>query len=277
MAQSWFPGHMAKAIKEIRPLLKLIDVVIEIVDARAPYASSNPLLSGLAEGKPSLLLLNKSDLADEGVTRTWISFYKGVGRHAVASDVIRGIGLELASAALASFQGKARIKPRALIVGMPNVGKSSLINRFARRSKAKTGDRPGITRGKQWIDIGSAELLDTPGLMPFGVEDPDAWNRLCALGLVDDDLFDHDKVCRFIIDFLIREYPQYIKARFCLEDPSALSYEEIISFVAQRRGCLLQGGAIDEDKVHMTVLRDLRSGRLGRVSLERPGAVRKGQ
>lgn len=268
---------MAKAIREIKPLLKLIDVVIEIVDARAPMSSSNPIISDIAQGKSSVMLLNKSDLADPSATKAWIVKFQASGRKAVASDVLKGTGLDLALSSLAAFQQKARIKPRALVIGMPNVGKSSLINRYAKRSKTKTGDKPGVTRGKQWIDIGSAELLDTPGLMPLRVDNPDVWNRLCALGMINDDLFVHEQVAKYLVGFVASEYAGVLEQRYGITKADMDSPGACIEAIAKKRGCLLQGGVIDEEKAYMMIIRDLRSGRLGRISLERPASVTKVQ
>ena len=268
MANSWYPGHMAKTVREIGPILKLIDVIIELVDARAPSSSSNPLIRQIAKDKPVLLLLNKSDLADPAVTAKWVRHLRGLKGNAVASDVLKGTGLDGALSTLSSLESKARIKPRALIIGMPNVGKSSLINRFAKRSKARTGDKPGVTRGKQWIDIGAADLLDTPGLMPLKVDDQADWNRLSALGIIADDLFNHEQVSLFLAGYIAEVYPGLLEDRYGINpglEPSAA-----LDAIALRRGCLLQGGALDMEKAYMTLIRDLRSGRLGRVSLEAP-------
>ena len=268
MANSWYPGHMAKTVREIGPLLKLIDVIIELVDARAPSSSSNPLIRQIAKDKPVILLLNKADLADPAVTTRWVRHLKSSRSNAVASDVLKGTGLDGAISLLSSLESKARIKPRALIIGMPNVGKSSLINRFAKRSKAKTGDKPGVTRGKQWIDIGAADLLDTPGLMPLRVEDPLAWNKLAALGIIADDLFNREQVALFLAEQLSQGYLGLLEDRYGIGpglDPLAA-----LESIAAKRGCLLQGGALDMEKAYMTLIRDLRSGRLGRISLEAP-------
>ena len=150
---------MAKAVREIRPLLKLIDVVMEIVDARAPLSSSNPMLKEIAAGKPTILILNKADLADQDTTNKWIRHFRDEGRNPFATNAESGEGIARALGAFASMDIKSRTKARAIIVGMPNVGKSSLINRLAKKASARTGDKPGITRGRQWIDIGAAELL----------------------------------------------------------------------------------------------------------------------
>lgn len=268
MARSWFPGHMAKAIRELMPLLKLIDIVIELVDARAPASSSNPLLSKLISNKPVVVLLNKADLADPGVTQRWIDRFRHEGRAAVASDVLRGIGLDSALQRISAMRPAVRIKPRVLVIGMPNVGKSSLINRFAKRSKAKTGDKPGITKGKQWIDIAGADLLDTPGLMPLSVDDENSWNKLSALGIINDDLFNHEEVAKHIVNYVKIEYPGLLASRY--EVSEDLSADILLENIASKRGFLMRGGAPDLDKAYMHVIRDLRSGRIGRISLEAP-------
>jgi len=270
MAYSWYPGHMAKAVREIRPLLKLIDVVIEIVDARAPLSSSNPMLKEIASGKPSILILNKADLADQAVTEKWIKYFRNEGRYPFATNAENGDGIARALNAFGSMEIKARTKARALIVGMPNVGKSSLINRLAKKASAKTGDKPGITRGRQWIDIGAAELLDTPGIMPLRVGDPEVWSRLCALGIISDDLFDREKVARELMLRISADYPGAMTVKFGFEgtdegdgQPSALEK------IALKKGCLSKGGATDLDKAALLLIKDFRSGKIGRISLER--------
>lgn len=270
MAYSWYPGHMAKAVRQIKPLLKLIDVVIEIVDARAPQASSNPMLAEIAGGKPSILILNKADLADPSVTDKWITTYKSSGRFPYATNAESGDGIAKAISAFRSFDINSRTKARALIVGMPNVGKSSLINRFAKRASTKTGDKPGITRGRQWIDIGSAELLDTPGIMPLRVGNPDVWMRLCALGIISDDLFDKEKVAKELLQTIAQNYPGYLSSKYGSESNTDLESQlEVLERIAAKKGCLSKGGIPDLDKAALLFIKDFRSGRLGRISLER--------
>ncbi|HOA15024.1 MAG TPA: ribosome biogenesis GTPase YlqF [Bacillota bacterium] len=270
MSYSWYPGHMAKAVREIRPLLKLIDVVMEIVDARAPLSSSNPMLKEIAAGKPTILILNKADLADQDATNKWIRHFRDEGRNPFATNAESGEGIARALGAFASMDIKSRTKARAIIVGMPNVGKSSLINRLAKKASARTGDKPGITRGRQWIDIGAAELLDTPGLMPLRVEDPDVWSKLCALGIISDDLFDREKVAKQLLKEISDHYPGALSAKYGFEGLGANDGEtSALEKIAHKKGCLSKGGAVDLDKAAFLLIKDFRSGRIGRISLER--------
>ncbi|HNZ08863.1 MAG TPA: ribosome biogenesis GTPase YlqF [Bacillota bacterium] len=269
MAHSWYPGHMAKTVKEIKPLLKIIDVVIELVDARAPMSSSNPLLGEISSRKPSIVLLNKADLADQHRTELWLRNIRGSGRKAFATNAEDGTGISNAMRAISAVEGNARTRPRALIVGMPNVGKSSLINRLAKKASAKTGDKPGITRSKQWIDIGNAELLDTPGIMPLRVDDPLVWFKLCALGIIGDDLFEKEKVARDLLEQLSMEYPGFIAERYSVTE--SLQHEgqhAVLEEIALKKGCIMRGGIPDLEKASLMVIKDFRSGRIGRISLE---------
>lgn len=269
MAYSWYPGHMAKAVKEIKPLLKIIDVIIELVDARAPMSSSNPLLVELSSRKPSIVLLNKADLADQHRTEGWLRNIREGGRQAFATNAEDGTGIYNAMRAISAAEGTVRTKPRALVVGMPNVGKSSLINRLSKKASAKTGNKPGITRGKQWIDIGNAELLDTPGIMPLRVDDSLVWFRLCALGIIGDDLFDKEKVAKELLAQMSTEYPGYIHERYKVaETPQRDEQHCVLEEIAIRKGCMMKGGVPDLEKASLMVIKDFRSGRIGRMSLE---------
>lgn len=282
MAQSWYPGHMAKATAELAASLKLIDVVIEIVDSRAPAATSNPALAQVAGKVPRVVVLNKVDLADARITDAWKTDIRASAGIAVAANSQTGAGISAAIDAAVEcarrsgrgggVSGTARRRFRSAVVGIPNVGKSSFINRVSRRGGAKVGDKPGVTRAKQWIVAGpDLELLDTPGIMPTRVDDPLTWTLLCALGCIDDNLFDAEEVCGgALASMSAMGYLAGLAARYAVpegvDDPAV-----VIEAVARARGFMLPGGALDLPRASDAFLRDLRAGRLGRISLERPG------
>lgn len=269
MSFSWYPGHMAKAVREIKPLLKLIDIILEVVDARSPYASSNPLLAELAPNKPRIVLLNKADLADSSMLKVALEAMRSNGVKAFPTNSESGEGVEAARRAITAAGAGARIKARALIVGMPNVGKSSLINRLAGRARARTGDKPGITRGRQWIDIGQAELLDTPGIMPLRVDDSASWVKLCAIGIISDDLFDSEQVATALMEHISRVYPGTLEEKYSLDSNARnIAAEGLLASIAARKGCLLKGGTPDTKKAAFLLIKDFRAGKLGRISLE---------
>lgn len=280
MTIQWFPGHMAKARRQVTEKLKLIDVVIELVDARIPQSSRNPMLDEILQQKPRLMVLNKADMADEQRTKKWIDFYKKSGIMAIPVDAQSGKGVkqiemtsrELVHDKIEKWESKG-IKPRAiraLIVGIPNVGKSTLINRLANKSIAKTGDRPGITTRQQWIKVGKEfELLDTPGILWPKFEDQQVGLRLAATGAIKDTLLDFQEITVFTLRYLSNNYPNQLRDRFGLTDiPEDIV--ELFDEIGKRRGALMSGGLVDYDKTAELVLRDLRSGKIGRVTFETP-------
>lgn len=276
----WFPGHMAKARRQLTEKLSLIDVVIELLDARLPMSSRNPMIDELLKQKPRIVLLNKADLADPDKTIKWVKYFASIGIKALEVDAQSGKGIKKIpdeclhlvqeiSAKRESKGMKARAV-RALIVGIPNVGKSSLINRLANRHAAKTGDRPGITKGQQWIRVGSTlELLDTPGILWPKFEDQEVGYRLAASGAIKDEILYVDDIALFAIRFLNEQYPDRIRERYQLTnlpDDGVLLMEEI----GKKRGCLRSGGQIDFDRVSEIIVNELRSGQLGRITFELP-------
>lgn len=275
----WFPGHMAKARREVTEKLKLIDVVIELLDARIPLSSRNPMIDEIIKHKPRLVVLNKSDLADEELTEKWKRYFEGNNVEVVIVDSQSGKGVskiyeacqKLARPFIEKMKAKG-IKPRAiraLIVGIPNVGKSTLINRLAAKKIAKTGDRPGITKSQQWIKVGKQlELLDTPGILWPKFEDKEVGLRLAATGAIKDEILDLEEVVLFVIDYLKTYYPERLKKRFNLEDLNAKS-GEIVEEIGKKRGCLLSGGQIDYEKTYEIILREVRSGKVGKITFER--------
>ncbi|MGI6130364.1 MAG: ribosome biogenesis GTPase YlqF [Bacillota bacterium] len=279
MGLSWFPGHMAKAVGEIRQNMKLIDVVIEILDARAPRATANPYLDEALGSKPRVLVLNKADLADPRATQAWLNVFGEESAAVVQADCQKGAGVKeaigLAEKAARSIgrngrSERRRRRFRTVVVGIPNVGKSSFINRAARRSGAKTGDRPGVTRAKQWIVVGpSLEMLDTPGIMPPRVDDPAVWFALAAVGCIDDNLLDMESLSQSLISRLGELGAAEFRERYGVPDDMADPHL-VLEHVSLKRGCLKSGGEADTERGASLIIRDFRSGKLGRVTLELP-------
>jgi ribosome biogenesis GTPase A len=280
MTIQWFPGHMAKARRQVTERLGQIDVVIELLDARLPLSSRNPMIDEIVGDKPRLILLNKADLADEAVTKEWMEYFRLCGIRTLPIDALSGKGVnklpgmcrELASDMLQKraergMQGRA---VRIMILGIPNVGKSSLLNRLAKRSVAQTGDRPAVTKAQQWVKMGdSLELLDTPGILWPKFEDQQVGLRLAASGAIKDELIDFTDVALFVIRYMMQYYPERLLERFKLKQLPE-DRVDMLAEIGKKRGCLIGGGEIDYDKAAEIFLRELRSGKLGSISLERP-------
>ena len=274
----WYPGHMRKAERLVKENLKLVDVVVELLDARIPLSSANPVLREIVGDKPRVIVLNKADLADEAATRAWVKYFAAEGIAAVPVDAVKGRGVkELVQAItkcakpktdkLVQHGAKARAA-RCMILGIPNVGKSSLINRLSGGAKTKVENRPGVTRAKQWIRLGAQlELLDMPGILWPKFEDQQAALHLAFTGAINDNVYDVASVVLLLLDTLHTKYPVYLKDRYRLEGelPSGV---ELLEGIGQKRGCLRAGGRIDDEKAQQIVLTDFRSGRLGRVTLD---------
>ncbi|WP_195573115.1 ribosome biogenesis GTPase YlqF [Paenibacillus sp. 1001270B_150601_E10] len=287
MAIQWFPGHMTRARRQIQEKLKLIDVTIELLDARLPLSSRNPMIDEILGNKPRLILLNKSDLADPAMTAKWLEFLQKEGHKAIAIDASTGTNVssitiearKLLEEKFAKQMAKG-MKPRAvraLIVGIPNVGKSTLINKLAGRQVAATGDRPGVTKGQQWIRVGDElELLDTPGILWPRFEDQMVGYRLAATGAIKDQILNVEDIAFYALRYLATHYEDQVKTRFEIdelpphldEDPNAVV--SIMEDIGRRRGCLVSGGRVDLEKASGIILRELRSGKLGRITFETP-------
>ena len=275
----WFPGHMAKAKRLIQENLKLVDVVIELLDARIPNSSANPMLKEIIGDKPRLVALNKSDLADEQETKKWLAHFREEGVQAVAIDAMQGKGVkqlvkltgDLAKAKTQKFVKKGG-KPRAarvMILGIPNVGKSSLINRLAGSNKAKAEDRPGVTKAKQWIAIGrDLNLLDTPGILWPKFSDMMVGVRLAFTGAIKDEVYDHEKITVMLLEYLAQNYPASLTERYKLKELSADGHE-LLEMIGRKRGCLVKGGIVDLEKAQYVVLHEFRAGKLGRITLDK--------
>jgi len=280
MTIQWFPGHMAKARRQVTEKLKLIDIVFELVDARIPMSSRNPMIDDIVSSKPRIVLLNKADKADEAITKKWIEYFKDRDIPAIAIDAQSGTGLkQITSLSKTLLKEKfdkmaaKGIKPRAiraLIIGIPNVGKSTLINRLAKKNIAKTGDRPGVTTAQQWVKVGNElELLDTPGILWPKFEDQLVGQKLATTGAIKDAILNLQDITVFALSFLKEHYPNRLLERFHLEELP----DEIVPLfdeIGKKRGCMMSGGYIDYDKTSELILREIRTDKLGRLSFETP-------
>lgn len=279
----WFPGHMAKTRRLIKESLSLVDAVTEIVDARIPESSRNPELAEMIGDKPLILLLNKSDLADKEATKQWLSFYRSKGVRAVAADCKSGSGLngyrDCVKKALAekiksnAEKGMAGRPLRIMVVGIPNTGKSSFINKMAGKNRAKVADKPGVTRQNQWFAIGDGmELLDTPGVLWPKFEDPAVGDKLAFIGSVKNEVFDPETLALRLIDVLASDYKTQFSQRYKLEkfDISQMANYEILELVGRKRGMLISGGEIDTLRAANMILDEYKGGKFGKLTLERP-------
>ncbi|QKS71456.1 ribosome biogenesis GTPase YlqF [Paenalkalicoccus suaedae] len=280
MTIQWYPGHMAKAKRQVQEKLNLIDVVIEVVDARIPLSSRNPLVDELIRQKPKLVLINKSDLADPEATKKWVDYFEQDEMTSLIIDAQRGKGMnlipgkvrELATPLLEKWERKG-INPRplrTLILGIPNVGKSTVINKLANKKIARIGDRPGVTKAQQWIKVGKEmELLDTPGILWPKFEDEQVGFRLALTGAIKEEIFDFQAATVFLLRFLTANYPTLLKNRYQLTELSD-DMGDMFDAIGKRRGCLMGGGLVDYDRVAEIVFRDFRQGKFGNISLELP-------
>ena len=284
MEYQWFPGHMTKAIRQMEEDIKLIDLIIEIVDARIPLSSRNPVIDKLANGKGRIILLNKSDLADPQYNNEWISFYEKKNIQVVLGDSRKNSGLgNLKNAILNACNAKIeRDKKRgimnrplrAMVCGIPNVGKSTFINSYAGKACAKTGDKPGVTKGKQWIRLNKKlELLDTPGVLWPKFEDKIVGRNLAMIGSINGDILDMNELALEIIGFMKSNYPGRLTERYTVDENT--DNIAFIEGVARVRGCLVKGGDVDMDKAAYIIVNEFRNMKLGRISIERPEGVDK--
>lgn len=278
----WYPGHMTKAKRKIAEDLKLVDVVIELVDARIPMSSRNPDVDEIVGGKPRIIILNKSDLADENANRIWMKYYTASNTKVILANSIKGTGLKEATAAAKLLMKEKidRLKSkgllvktiRALIIGIPNVGKSTLINKMAGRSVAQTGDRPGVTKAKQWIKINQElELLDTPGILWPKFEDEQVAFNLAFTGAIKDDILDVYELALKLLERLQQDFFNNLKEKYKLEDAHKdLTVHDLFNQIGKKRGCMIAGGEIDIRRVAVMLLDDFRGGRIGKITLEMP-------
>lgn len=275
----WYPGHMTKAKRMMQEDMKLIDIVIELLDARVPLSSRNPDIDTLANNKYRLVLLNKCDLADRNITAAWENYFKEKGILVVTINARDGQGMKSITAKIQEAckekierdrkRGILNRPIRAMIVGIPNVGKSTFINSYARKACTKVGNKPGVTKGKQWIKINkNVELLDTPGILWPKFEDESVGEHLAYIGSINDEILQKTELACDLITFLTEEYPNLLHERFEVDESQAAS--DILHGIALNRGCLLKGQELDYEKAASILLDDFRNGKLGSISIERP-------
>jgi ribosome biogenesis GTPase A len=279
MAIQWYPGHMTKAVRQIQEDLKIIDLIIELIDARIPYSSRNPDIRKLGARKARLVIVNKSDLADERANQRWMEAFQEEGAQVLIGDSRKKSGLANIHSVIREAC-KERIERnirrgfknrpiRAMIVGIPNVGKSTFINTMAGKASAKTGNKPGVTKGKQWIHLGkNLDLLDTPGILWPKFEDQSVGEALALTGSINQDIFEHVELSLKLIEFLERKYAGVLNEKYGIETTD--DKVGILEEIAQKRNCLARGNQLSLDKAADILLDEFRSGKLGRITLEWP-------
>ena len=288
---NWFPGHMAKTKRQIMEDLKLIDVIVEVLDARIPLSSQNPDVRGYAKNKKKVVVLNKADLADETETKKWVKYFGSKGIPAVITDANSGKGIndviravrEVSKESQEKFADKGRVGKsiRIMILGIPNVGKSSFINRITKKNTAQVGNKPGVTRQKQWIRIEDGiELMDTPGVLWPKFESEEVGLHLAFTGSIKDDILERTEIAYQLLNFLVKNYLVNVIERYKLDENSVneiLNSDEeenmkivaIMEDIAKKRGAILSGGRIDYEKVSGIILDEFRSGKIGRITIEK--------
>lgn len=277
----WFPGHMTKAQRMIEENMKLVDAVCEIIDARIPYSSRNPDIDRLSGTKPRLVILNRVDQADPDVTLLWRNYFKAHGLYVLETDCKSGKGVSAFADAIRfvlrdkiealAAKGQAGKPIRAMILGIPNVGKSTFINKVAKRKAAKASDKPGVTRGKQWITIDTGlELLDTPGILWPRFDSQEVGECLAFTGAIRDEIMDREILASNLMLKLRELYPKSIEERYKFNPDPAASGLELLEAAARKRGFIVSKGEVDFERMAVTLLDEFRDGKLGRISLERP-------
>lgn len=272
----WFPGHMTKTRRLIEADLKMVDAVVEITDARIPESSRNPIIDELCGKKPRIMILNKCDAADEKATEAWRKFYEKQGMCVIVCDCRSGKGVNMFLPAVKKLlrelterrkaRGMIGKAMRLMVVGIPNVGKSSFINRMANSKKTKVGDRPGVTRGKQWVTIDKdVELLDMPGILWPKFEDKDVAQRLAFTGAVKDEVMDTEALARALGAVLMRDYPELMKARYGIKGEG-----DVLVEIAGARKMLVSGGEPDTERAAAALLDEFRGGKIGKITLDKP-------
>ena len=285
----WYPGHMTKTRRQIEADLKNVDIVVEIIDARIPMSSRNPDIDAICAGKPRLIVLNRADQADPARNKQWAAFFRGQGHAVLETDAKTGSGVNQFSAIIQSVlkdqiakwreKGQVGRPVRAMVVGVPNVGKSTFINKVARKKSAKASDRPGVTRGKQWVTVDRGlELLDTPGILCFNFEDVETGMRLAYTGAVKDEIMDVETLGCHLMAFLGARYPEALAEGYRLKEVPAREAEEnevaygyrLLEACAQKRGMRISGGEFDTERMARVLLDEYRGGKLGHFTLEMP-------
>lgn len=275
----WYPGHMTKARRMMQENIKLIDLIIELVDARVPLSSRNPDIDELGKGKARLILLNKADLAEDRLNDEWVAYFKEKGYSAVKVNSRKGGGIKSIQSVIQEAckekterdrkRGILNRPVRAMVVGIPNVGKSTFINALAGKACAKTGNKPGVTKGKQWIRLNkSVELLDTPGILWPKFEDQEVGLKLAFIGSIKDEILQTEELAAELVKFLKESYPGVLEEKYSI--PGIQDAYECLADIAKSRHCLVRGSELDTEKAASILLDDFRGGRLGRITLERP-------
>ena len=281
MNLQWYPGHMVKTKRLIQENLKLVDIVIELVDARLPISSRNPQIESIIGTKPRILMMNKSDLADPDVNKAWLNWFRKNNINVILADSITGKGLEKISAAAqellkeklerAKNKGIVNRPIKLLVAGIPNVGKSSFINKIAGKASAKTGDKAGVTKGKQWIRLNNGyELLDTPGILWPKFEDVEVGKKLAYTGAIKDEIIDIEELTYNLLAFLRDSYPQCLIDRYKLDSVDGYEGHELLEKIGRKRGCVISGGEIDTMRTSAIILDEFRGAKIGKISLEKP-------
>ena len=272
---NWYPGHMKKTRELIQQNLKMVDAVVEVVDARIPSSSRNPIIDELVKSKKRIIILNKSDLSDAEANKEWEHYFKEQGNLVLTTNCMSGAGAQQLLKLLGKLrdeknEGQVRQKPyRLMIVGVPNVCKSSLINRLTGKKSAQTGDRPGVTKGKQWLNLpGNMQLLDTPGILWPKFEDPNVGVDLAFCGSIKDEILDVATLALELVKVLQRDYPELLCERYKLDEVCEEALETMET-IAMKRGCLLPGKRIDYERVANILLDEFRAGKIGKITLER--------
>ena len=287
---NWYPGHMAKTKREISEDLKLIDVVIEILDSRIPISSQNPDIAELTKNKKKIIVLNKTDLADEKQNKLWVEYFNKKGQVAILTDSNLGKGIndvikaiqDIMADELAKFEEKGRTgrKIRVMVLGIPNVGKSSFINRIVKSNRLEVGNRPGVTKKKQWISINDKiNLLDTPGVLWPKFQDEKVALNLAFTGTIKDDVLEQTEVAYQLLKFLLENYRDKLMERYNLSDtyienvlsqdqPENFNIYEFMQEIGKKRGAIVSGGIVDDEKTAKIILEDFRSGKLGKITIE---------
>lgn len=279
MNYQWYPGHMTKAKRQMQEDIKLIDLIIELVDARIPLSSRNPDIDEMGRSKARLILLNKADLADERSNEAWMEYFQSKGFHTVKVNSRSGAGLKAIQGTVQEAckekierdrrRGILNRPVRAMVVGIPNVGKSTFINSYAGRACTKTGNKPGVTRGKQWIRLNkNLELLDTPGILWPKFEDQSVGMKLAMIGSIKDDILNIEELAMELLKMLSSAYPGILKERYNISESQ--DGVTMLEEVAKARNCLIKGGNLDYAKAAQILLEEFRNGKLGRITLERP-------
>ncbi len=282
MVLQWFPGHMAKTRRLISDSIKLVDVVVELVDARLPLSSRNPEIDKIVGKRPRVLVLNKADISDSVANEKWIRYFEKQGIATILMDSQSGKGLKNLDSAIDKVlaeklererqKGMNRSTIKLMVVGIPNVGKSSFINRLSGRAATRVGDRPGVTTAKQWIKVaGRYEILDTPGILWPKFEDPEVGKRIAFTGGIKDEIMDIEELAFYLVGFLRKNYPEMIKERFkIVEDTDYLDDFDFLELIGKKRGCIVSGGNVDTLRTANLILDEFRAAKIGKITLELP-------